>query len=78
MQVPLSFPKSVYDPKMRYIQDQLWDLRYIKRARDGLGFRGVNGRTGIQASLFPAPPGIPKGLAVYPKSDSATHCTWSP
>ena len=57
---------------MRYTQDRLWDLRNIKRARDHLGFRGVNETTGTQASLFPAPPGIPKGLVVYPKA-TAQH-----
>ena len=69
--------RSVYDPEMRYIQDLLWDLCNIKQARNDFGFRGVNGTTVTQASLFPAPPGIPKGLVVYPQTDSATHRTWS-
>ncbi len=30
----------------------LWDLRNIKRARDDLGFRGVKGTTGTQASFL--------------------------
>ncbi|KAI6119102.1 L-Aspartase-like protein [Pisolithus croceorrhizus] len=34
------------------IQELLWDLRNIKRARDDLGFRGVKGTTGTQASFF--------------------------
>ncbi|KAJ7221770.1 L-Aspartase-like protein [Mycena rebaudengoi] len=33
-----------------WIQELLWDLRNIKRARDDLGFRGVKGTTGTQAS----------------------------
>ncbi|KAG6335083.1 hypothetical protein ID866_4011 [Astraeus odoratus] len=35
-----------------WIQDLLWDLRNIKRARDDLGFRGVKGTTGTQASFL--------------------------
>lgn len=35
-----------------WIQELLWDLRNIKRARDDLGFRGVKGTTGTQASFF--------------------------
>lgn len=30
----------------------MWDLRNIKRARDDLGFRGVKGTTGTQASFL--------------------------
>jgi adenylosuccinate lyase len=30
----------------------LWDLRNVKRARDDLGFRGVKGTTGTQASFL--------------------------
>ena len=33
-------------------QELLWDLRNIKRARDDLGFRGVKGTTGTQASFL--------------------------
>jgi len=33
-------------------QELLWDLRNIKRARDDLGFRGVKGTTGTQASYL--------------------------
>ena len=36
----------------RNMQDLLWDLRNIKRARDDLGFRGVKGTTGTQASFL--------------------------
>ena len=72
IQVRLSFQKCVDDPEMRYIQDRLWNLRNIKRACDDLGFRGVNGTTGTQASLFPALRAIPKGLVVYPKA-TAQH-----
>jgi len=35
-----------------WIQDLLWDLRNIQRARDDLGFRGVKGTTGTQASFL--------------------------
>lgn len=34
------------------LQELLWDLRNIKRARDDLGFRGVKGTTGTQASFL--------------------------
>jgi adenylosuccinate lyase len=30
----------------------MWDLRNIKRARDDIGFRGVKGTTGTQASFL--------------------------
>jgi adenylosuccinate lyase len=33
-------------------KELLWDLRNIKRARDDLGFRGVKGTTGTQASFL--------------------------
>lgn len=35
-----------------WIQELLWDLRNIQRARDDLGFRGVKGTTGTQASFL--------------------------
>lgn len=35
-----------------WIQELLWDLRNIKRARDDLGFRGVKGTTGTQGSFL--------------------------
>ncbi|KAI0270551.1 adenylosuccinate lyase [Gloeopeniophorella convolvens] len=35
-----------------WIQELLWDLRNIRRARDDLGFRGVKGTTGTQASFL--------------------------
>ncbi|KAJ3808533.1 L-Aspartase-like protein [Lentinula aff. lateritia] len=35
-----------------WIQELLWDLRNIKRAREDLGFRGVKGTTGTQASFL--------------------------
>lgn len=35
-----------------FIKELLWDLRNIKRARDDLGFRGVKGTTGTQASFL--------------------------
>ncbi|KAJ2654607.1 adenylosuccinase ade13 [Coemansia sp. RSA 1200] len=35
-----------------WIQELLWDLRNMKRARDDLGFRGVKGTTGTQASFL--------------------------
>lgn len=35
-----------------WIQDLLFDLRNITRARDDLGFRGVKGTTGTQASFL--------------------------
>lgn len=35
-----------------WIQDLLWDLRNITRARDDIGFRGVKGTTGTQASFL--------------------------
>ncbi|KAK9456700.1 L-Aspartase-like protein [Dipodascopsis uninucleata] len=35
-----------------WIQELLWDLRNIKRARDDLGLRGVKGTTGTQASFL--------------------------
>jgi len=36
----------------RALQELLWDLRNMKRARDDLGFRGVKGTTGTQASFL--------------------------
>ena len=39
--VSLIFPKEL-----------LWDLRNVKRARDDIGFRGVKGTTGTQASFL--------------------------
>ncbi|KAF8738558.1 hypothetical protein AX14_011040 [Amanita brunnescens Koide BX004] len=35
-----------------WIQDLLWDLRNLERAREDLGFRGVKGTTGTQASFL--------------------------
>ncbi|RPA96640.1 Adenylosuccinate lyase [Choiromyces venosus 120613-1] len=35
-----------------WIQDLLWDLRNLTRARGDLGFRGVKGTTGTQASFL--------------------------
>ncbi|CAG8629531.1 4242_t:CDS:2, partial [Ambispora leptoticha] len=35
-----------------WIQELLWDLRNISRARNDLGFRGVKGTTGTQASFI--------------------------
>nr|GAT56925.1 adenylosuccinate lyase [Mycena chlorophos] len=35
-----------------WIQELLWDLRNLKRAREDLGFRGVKGTTGTQASFL--------------------------
>jgi adenylosuccinate lyase len=35
-----------------YLQDLLWDLRNLERAREDLGFRGVKGTTGTQASFL--------------------------
>lgn len=35
-----------------WIQELLWDLRNIQRAHDDLGFRGVKGTTGTQASFL--------------------------
>lgn len=35
-----------------WIQELLWDLRNLVRARDDLGFRGVKGTTGTQASFL--------------------------
>ena len=35
-----------------WIQDLLWDLRNFTRARNDLGFRGVKGTTGTQASFL--------------------------
>jgi len=33
-------------------KELLWDLRNLKRVRDDLGFRGVKGTTGTQASFL--------------------------
>ncbi|KAJ2375986.1 adenylosuccinase ade13 [Coemansia sp. RSA 2607] len=35
-----------------WVQELLWDLRNMQRARDDLGFRGVKGTTGTQASFL--------------------------
>ncbi|CAA7262696.1 unnamed protein product [Cyclocybe aegerita] len=35
-----------------WIQELLWDLRNLKRVRDDIGFRGVKGTTGTQASFL--------------------------
>ena len=34
------------------IKELLWDLRNLVRARDDIGFRGVKGTTGTQASFL--------------------------
>lgn len=34
------------------IQELLWDLRNLQRAREDIGFRGVKGTTGTQASFL--------------------------
>jgi hypothetical protein len=34
------------------LQDLLFDLRNLKRAKDDIGFRGVKGTTGTQASFL--------------------------
>jgi len=35
-----------------WIQELLWDLRNLKRVREDIGFRGVKGTTGTQASFL--------------------------
>ncbi|KAF8637105.1 hypothetical protein AX17_003009 [Amanita inopinata Kibby_2008] len=35
-----------------WVQELLWDLRNLQRARDDIGFRGVKGTTGTQASFL--------------------------
>lgn len=35
-----------------WIQELLWDLRNLQRARNDIGFRGVKGTTGTQASFL--------------------------
>ena len=35
-----------------WLQELLWDLRNLVRARDDVGFRGVKGTTGTQASFL--------------------------
>jgi adenylosuccinate lyase len=35
-----------------WIQELLWDLRNMERARNDLGFRGVKGTTGTQGSFL--------------------------
>lgn len=35
-----------------WIQELLWDLRNLTRARNDLGFRGVKGTTGTQGSFL--------------------------
>lgn len=35
-----------------WIQELLWDLRNLERARGDIGFRGVKGTTGTQASFL--------------------------
>jgi adenylosuccinate lyase len=35
-----------------WLQELVWDLRNVRRARDDLGFRGVKGTTGTQASFL--------------------------
>ena len=35
-----------------WIQELLWDLRNLERARNDLGFRGVKGTTGTQGSFL--------------------------
>lgn len=34
------------------MKELLWDLRNLVRARDDIGFRGVKGTTGTQASFL--------------------------
>lgn len=38
--------------EFKIFQELLWDLRNLRRARDDLGFRGVKGTTGTQASFL--------------------------
>lgn len=45
----LDLPVVSFNPRL---QELLWDLRNITRARDDIGFRGVKGTTGTQASFL--------------------------
>lgn len=38
--------------RLTALQELLWDLRNIQRARDDIGFRGVKGTTGTQGSFL--------------------------
>lgn len=50
---PLQDGVSAHSPPiLARPQELLWDLRNIQRARDDIGFRGVKGTTGTQASFL--------------------------
>ncbi|KAK7039176.1 adenylosuccinase ade13 [Paramarasmius palmivorus] len=48
----LIFLRDGLDYLIRTLTELLWDLRNIKRAREDIGFRGVKGTTGTQASFL--------------------------
>ena len=52
-----------------WIQELLWDLRNMKRIRDDLGFRGVKGTTGTQASFLSLFDGDHQKVSPYGRND---------
>ncbi|KAG9076092.1 adenylosuccinase ade13 [Ceratobasidium sp. 370] len=55
-------------------RELLWDLRNITRARDDLGFRGVKGTTGTQASFLTLFDGDHQKASFWPpNANLATH-----
>ena len=52
IQVHLYITNTLDRTYVLHVQELLWDLRNIKRARDDIGFRGVKGPTGTQASFL--------------------------
>lgn len=51
-----------------WIQELLWDLRNLQRVRDDLGFRGVKGTTGTQASFLTLFDGDHEKVGCFPPS----------
>ena len=56
--------KPIFNNK--FSQDLLWDLRNLERAREDLGFRGVKGTTGTQASFLALFDGDHEKVLRYP------------
>lgn len=61
---PVAMLQDAY--KAFFRQELLWDLRNFQRARDDIGFRGVKGTTGTQASFLALFDGDPEKVALQP------------
>lgn len=56
-----------------WIQELLWDLRNMRRVRDDLGFRGVKGTTGTQASFLTLFDGDHQKVSTLRRKDRITY-----